>query len=426
MATATQAPTGSAAEGHIDPAAKVASAAPIQTRSERPTSFDPADFAVPTGREVNWKLTPIDRLAALFAIVVATTALVTGLVAAAIAGGTFHRHLDEAGVADPSLLAHVEQAFRDSLVPALAIAAGVALVVGIALALVLSRRISTSLRDARDALRRIASGERGVEVPDPRLGAEFDDLRGALERVSADLDHVDETRTQMLGDLAHEMRTPLGTFQAYVEALEDGVAEANPETIRVLREQVERLSRLAEDVTLVTTAEEGRLSLRLEVTTVGTLVRGARDQALPRFAAHGVALEADASSLGVDAAVRVDPQRMSQVFGNLLDNALAHTPRGGHVTISATTAGAVARLRVRDDGEGIPDEHLPHIFERFYRVDPARDRRDGGSGVGLAIVKAIVEDHGGSVHATSAGPGRGTEPTIDLPLARGGAVRPRH
>jgi signal transduction histidine kinase len=230
------------------------------------------------------------------------------------------------------------------------------------------------------------------------------------------LEEGDALRERLLGDVAHEVRTPVAVISAYLEGLEDGVADLTPETVSVLRDQGARLTRLASDLAAVTRAEEGASNLVLAPTAPRALLGAALAGARSAYAPRGVDLDLDvAPDLPT---VAVDADRMSQVLGNLLDNALRHTPRGGSVVLRAhvTDEGRV-RLSVADTGDGIEEDQLGPIFERFYRVDTARDRDRGGSGIGLAIVRAIVVAHGGTVVARSAGAGRGATFDIDLPPA---------
>jgi two-component system sensor histidine kinase BaeS len=234
--------------------------------------------------------------------------------------------------------------------------------------------------------------------------------------MSARLHDSEALRRRLLADVAHELRTPVATLTAYLEGLEDGVEALTPETVAVPCAQASRLTLLAHDLAAVTQAESGELVLQRVLVTPQEIVTAATLSAGDGFATRGVQL-----ATRVDhhlARLAVDRDRMGQVLGDLLDNALRHTPRGGVVTITAQAAhpGAV-RIVVEDTGEGIEPQHLPHLFERFYRVDTARDRDHGGSGIGLAITKALVEAHGGTITATSAGPGHGTSVGILLPAA---------
>ncbi|MDO8120719.1 HAMP domain-containing sensor histidine kinase [Isoptericola sp. b490] len=198
----------------------------------------------------------------------------------------------------------------------------------------------------------------------------------------------------------------------YLEAFAEGVEAPDEETLRMLREQVERLARLSEDVALVTSAEEGRLRLELRGTDVGQVAREAVAQALARHVGSGVEVDVEAEG---GLLTQADPDRIGQVLTNLLDNAVRHTPAGGRVSVRAGRDGGDVLVVVTDTGEGIAAEHLPRLFDRFYRVDAARDRRHGGSGIGLSIARAIARAHGGSLEAASPGPGQGATFTLRLP-----------
>jgi len=217
------------------------------------------------------------------------------------------------------------------------------------------------------------------------------------------LGSVERTRRRLLADLGHEMRTPVATLEAYLEALEDGVAALDAATVQLLRSQTRRLARLSEDIGTVSRTEEGQIRLDLRPVQPGLLVTAAVESVAEAYQAKGVRLVTDVAA-GLPQ-LSLDPERMGQVLGNLLDNALRHTPTGGRATISAITdpgTGGVV-LSVADTREGIPAEHLAHVFERFYRVDTARDRAHGGSGIGLAIARALVQANDGQLTASSPG-----------------------
>ena len=228
------------------------------------------------------------------------------------------------------------------------------------------------------------------------------------------LGDTEKTRRQLVGDIAHEMRTPVATLAAYLDGLDDGVATWDAPTSSLLRSNVERLTRLCDDMSAVSRAEEGHLVLRRSSVTVRELLETAEQQARPGFKAKGVQLTLSA---GADTRVLADPERIGQVLTNLLANALRHTPSSGQVIISAEKADGDVRICVQDTGEGLEPDQLTHVFERFYRGDTARTRDARGSGVGLTIAKAITEAHGGWLTATSPGPGQGATFTLSLPLA---------
>ncbi|WP_248283395.1 HAMP domain-containing sensor histidine kinase [Cryobacterium arcticum] len=311
---------------------------------------------------------------------------------------------------------HAEEAFRTASMLSLAVALFAALAASVGVSLFLSRRITRSLAPVTEAAGRVADGDYTARIPAVGLGSEFDDLTSAFNSMATDLGRIEATRTRMLGDLAHEMRTPITTIGAYLEAIADGVQEADPATLTMLGDQVTRLARLSEDVAIVTTAEEGRLTMHRRRLPVAQVVADAVAQATAQYAAQNVTLTVTMSADARAAAVSGDSDRIGQVLTNLLDNAVRHTPPGREVEISAAVVGGRAAIAVSDEGDGIPHDHISHVFERFYRVDASRDRAHGGSGVGLAIAKSITEAHGGSIRAESAGVGRGATFTVEFPL----------
>ncbi|HEX5331463.1 MAG TPA: ATP-binding protein [Cellulomonas sp.] len=351
------------------------------------------------------------------ALVVVTAGLTAWLVAGAIGPATFHSHMLQAGASnDRVAVLHAEEAFRSSSALSLSVALAAAVLAALAVSLFLTRRIGRSLAALSTAAARVAGGRFDAHVTSPHLGVEFDELAEAFNAMSARLHDSESLRQRLLADVAHELRTPVATLTAYLEGLEDGVESLTPATVAVLRAQASRLTLLAHDLAAVTQAESGELVLQRVRATPQEIVAAATLPAGDRFAARGLELATRISPHLPP--LYVDRDRMGQVLGNLLDNALRHTPAGGVVTVRAEAAhhGAV-RIVVEDTGEGIEPQHLPHLFERFYRVDTARDRTHGGSGIGLAITKALVEAQGGTITATSAGPGHGTTFEILLPAA---------
>jgi two-component system sensor histidine kinase BaeS len=196
------------------------------------------------------------------------------------------------------------------------------------------------------------------------------------------------------------------------------VKTLDAETITMLRDQTDRLVRFSDDVAALAQAEEGYASMAPISLAPDTLVASAVAAVADRFAAEGITLT---SNVGDNLPqIRADPQRLAQVLGNLLENALRHTASGGRVNVAADADHDRLTITVTDNGDGIAAEHLPHLFERFYRADAARDRDRGGAGIGLAIAKALVEAHHGEITASSGGPGTGATFTITLPTVRSG------
>jgi two-component system sensor histidine kinase BaeS len=279
-----------------------------------------------------------------------------------------------------------------------------------------SWRVQHSVAEVSLAAGAVADGRYDYRVSPPQLGDDFDALATAFNQMAARLEAVETTRRRMFGDLAHEIRTPVSVLEAYFEAVEDGVKVLDRETITMLRDQARRLVRFSDDVAALAQAEESHAAIAPTSVVPEDLIEAAVSAAADRFATKGVTLTSHVGS--AMPAVWADPHRLGQVLANLLDNALRHTASGGRVEISATAQHDEVTISMSDDGDGIVAEHLPHVFERFYRVDAARDRQHGGAGIGLAIAKALVEAHHGHITANSDGPGTGTTFTITLPVHR--------
>ena len=278
-----------------------------------------------------------------------------------------------------------QQTFLGRVQAALAVSGGGALVVALVLGALLVRGITRPLRQLSSASRSIAEGELDIRVP-VRSSDEVGQLAGA-----------EEARRQQAADIAHELRTPLTVIQGHLEALADGVFSAEPDNLEPALEQTRLLARLVEDLRTLSLAEAGRLELAPVIVDVGDwapgVVAGFRSLASDRGIALGLEIDADLPD------VRMDAARMAQVLGNLLDNALRHTPEGGRVDVRVARGEGGVVVSVSDTGPGVPPDQLPRLFERFWRGDPSRSRRTGGSGLGLAIARRIVEAHGGRIWA---------------------------
>jgi signal transduction histidine kinase len=395
-----------------------------------------------TVRGLRDRLAFAHQVALALGTVAVLTLCVTGIVAAIVGPPRFRLHLAMTGESSPLVTEHAGQAFTSAVQIALGIAAGTALVASTALSLWLGRWVSRALEAASATAEAVADHDYSARIPDLRLGPEFAALTDSFNTMAAELEQVETSRRRVLTDLAHELRTPIATITAYLEAMADGVASPDPATLTILRDNTSRLARLAEDIALVTAAEEERLTLHPSPIALADLLQAAFAQAKPHAEAAGITLTLHNDAPG--AVLDADAERLGQVLTNLLDNAVRHAatrvevvaswegrrphdgdagPEGEGVAVSSRSIpgdgerqrnGKVA-CTVRDDGDGIAEDHLARVFDRFYRVDSARDRARGGSGIGLTIVKAIVEDHHGFVTATSAGPGHGAQFTIVLP-----------
>ncbi len=353
------------------------------------------------------------RLLGAQALVLLAGAVTTWVVAAIVGPAIFRDHLHRAGVPHTtSETRHVERAFTSSLAIAISIALFAATLTALAVTWYFSRRVQRSVAQVAAAAEHVAAGQYDARVNDPGLGREFAVLAATSNTLAERLEATQTTRRRMLADLAHEMRTPLATVDAHLEAIEDGIRPLDADTLDVMRLSTRRLRRLAEDISAVSRAEEGTLNIAQQPIAAADLARAAAQTSDDRFAAAGITLATD---LKTDAHVLVDPDRIGQVLTNLLDNALRHTPAGGTVRIACSARGPWVEYVVTDTGDGIAPEHLSHVFDRFYRSDAARARTHGGSGIGLSIARALVKAHGGEITASSAGTGQGAEFTVYLP-----------
>ncbi|MDO3634599.1 sensor histidine kinase [Mycolicibacterium arseniciresistens] len=354
------------------------------------------------------------RLLIAQTLVLLAGALTTWIVAAIVGPPLFREHLHRAGVSAGSAEQfHAEEAYTYATAISVGGAVAVAALTAFAVSLYVSRRLQRSVGEVASAASAVAQGRYDIRVSPPKLGDDFDSLAQAFNQMAARLGAVDATRRRLFGDLAHEIRTPVSVLEAYLEAVEDGVRTLSPETIAMLRDQTRRLVRFAEDVTALAQAEESSASMAFADIDVTDLIAKTVAAVTERYRAKQVSLSMRVAP-GLPP-VWGDAQRLAQVLSNLLDNALRHTPPHGRVDVHAEPLGRNLVLHVTDTGEGIAGDHLPHVFERFYRAEAARTRDRGGSGLGLAIAKALVEAHGGQISASSDGAGAGTTFTILLP-----------
>jgi signal transduction histidine kinase len=269
------------------------------------------------------------------------------------------------------------------------------------------------------ASRRIADGryEERVGIPGGVARGEVDELGElalSFNQMAARLQQTETLRLQLIGNVAHELRTPLSSIKGYMEALIDGVMPAKAATFQRVHDESGRMQRLVDDLQELSRVEAGAIEVSLRPTPVAQLVDSVVARLIRQYEEKEVSLETD---LSPGLAVKIDPERMGQVLLNLVGNALQYTPSGGLVRIRARREGSTVRLAVEDNGMGIAPEHLPHLFERFYRVDKSRSRAGGGSGIGLTIAKHLVEAQGGTIRADSEGLGRGSAFLITLAAA---------
>ena len=299
----------------------------------------------------------------------------------------------------------------------LAIGVLVALAVAIAAGAWSSWRLLRPLDDLSAAAHRIAAGRYDQPVPPPRE-LELARVANDVNALAARLAETEARRMRLLGEVAHEMRTPLTVLDGYVEGLQDGVFTTEPELFTELSGELRRLRRLSEDLGALSRAEEGRLGLRLNRVDVAAVAIAAAERLRPQL--HDAGIDLKTESAGWALLVDGDADRIAQVVTNLVGNALAATPPGGLVRVLARPEGNEAVVEVSDTGVGLVEGDLERVFERFYRAPGPMGPPTGrpGTGIGLTIARGIAHAHGGTLTATSPGPERGATFTLRLPLAR--------
>ncbi|MFP5342570.1 MAG: sensor histidine kinase [Candidatus Limnocylindria bacterium] len=292
------------------------------------------------------------------------------------------------------------------------IAVSASVVAAVIASVLLASRVSVPISRLAAAARRIAAGQYAERVAVASRD-EIGDLAGSFNRMAESLEETERRRLQLVGDVAHELRTPLATIEGYLEGLQDGVIEPSQQTMELLRSQTGRLSRLVADLQDLWRAEARQLPMAI----TGVELAGFLESLVGRFrraaGERGVQIRLEVADMRL--AVQADADRLAQVLDNVLSNALRYSPDGGQVVVTATRNGQTIRLAVADEGPGLTLEQRERVFERFYRVDPARSRALGGSGIGLAIGRALIDAMGGRIWVDSGGPGRGSTFQIELP-----------
>jgi signal transduction histidine kinase len=331
-------------------------------------------------------------LAAIASAAVGLVILAIGV--AVVGGGVFTELMMKAG----DSAEHARRMYDDSVVTVVVAASALAVLASIGLAVALARMLARPLDEIGGAARRIADGDYAARVP--REGPEeLASLADSFNQMAASLERQEQMRRDFIANAAHELRTPLTNLQGYLEALRDGVIVADAATYESLHEEADRLVRLSRSLDALAEGDaDTSPATRIEL-DLAAAIRSAIDLAAPAIERAGLRLE---TGLPPSLPARADPDRVAQVLANLLSNAIRYTARGGLVTVRAERRPADVLVSVTNTGDGIPADDLYRVFERFYRVEKSRDRARGGAGIGLAIVKQLVESGGGRVGAESA------------------------
>lgn len=292
---------------------------------------------------------------------------------------------------------HAREMYDDSVTTVVIAASVLAVVASIGLAIVLARMLARPLNEVGAAARRVADGDYAARVP--REGPEeIASLADSFNQMAASLERQEQLRRDFIANAAHELRTPLTNLQGYLEALRDGVITADRATYESLHEEADRLVRLSRSLDALAEGDAGARPPCLVELDLASAIASAVELAGPSLERAGLRLETDVPPT---LSARADPDRLAQVLANLLSNAVRYTPAGGIVTVRAERRPGDVLVSVLNTGEAIPPDDLDRVFERFYRVEKSRDRARGGAGIGLAIVKQLVEGAGGRVGAES-------------------------
>ncbi len=287
-----------------------------------------------------------------------------------------------------------------------------AIAIALVLAIILSRSFTRPIRELTAATQVASQGNLPQQVP-VRSRDELGQLATSFNRMSADLARSLNLRRQMTADIAHELRTPISIILGHAEAVHDGVLPPSSETFEIVREEAERLEHLVDDLRTLSMADAGELKLAVRPYAPEKLLNDVQ-----KIFAHQASQGNITLNLEIEPGlpeIEVDPERMKQVFGNILDNALRYTPENGNILLSANAADHNVEMKIQDSGPGVAAEDLDRIFERLYRTESSRARDKGGSGLGFAIAKSIVEKHNGKIWAESK-PGEGLTVIVQIPI----------
>jgi signal transduction histidine kinase len=321
------------------------------------------------------------------------------------------------GYYGPFYLSDNDTAFIGTLNRGLAGVGLISLFAAALVGLLMARRISRPIEQAIGMTERIALGDYPEKAPARSGTLELDRLAEAVEELSRKLERQDLLRRRMTADVAHELRTPLTVLRGNIEALLDGVWQADEQHLSGLHDEILRLTRLVADLDKLARLEDESTPLEKSPVDLAALASGTVLSFEPKVLEKGVSIRVSGTAPPIEA----DGDKLRQVLINLLSNSLKSTGRGGGIRILLSREGRFAKIEVEDTGTGISPEDLPYVFERFYRADPSRSSQSGGAGIGLSVVRAIVEKHGGTVTAQSE-PGHGSRFTVLLPYGPDAAL----
>lgn len=301
----------------------------------------------------------------------------------------------------------IQEEYDKALTTSLLVAVGIGLLIALGLGYFFSGRVLRTIGTVNRSAQRLAAGHYDVRVPEPRE-AELAELAASVNTLADSLSRTEQSRARLVSDLAHEIRNPLSTIEGYMEGLIDGVLPGDRETYEAVAREAHRLQRLTRDLSTLSKAQEGELTYAREPVDLAAAARSVVEALRLQFEMNDVSLQTD---LDADLPVTGDEDRITQALTNLLGNALGHTPPAGLVQVTGASDDGACSIAIADSGEGIPQEQLDIIFDRFTRLDPEQP----GTGIGLNIARTLIRGQDGDVVAVSDGPGLGATFTLRLP-----------
>ncbi|WP_322506876.1 sensor histidine kinase [Anaerolinea sp.] len=373
-------------------------------------------------RHLAWKLFLSYVIVVLVGVVVLATTTSFSVPAA------FERHMAGMSAMMPGMMVNSHSMemelfanYRASVTEALSLAVITALIAAVVASYFISRQVVNPLLTMMNLSHRIAEGEYKERLTISRDLSQMDELDQLVLSFNQMADKLEKTETmrrQLIGDVAHELRTPLAAIKGYIEGLIDGVIPAEGNTYQRIHDEINRLQRLVDDLQELSQVESGAFHLKPELVSLSDLIDTIKNIFVPQFDQKNIQfqiqIEPDLPP------VLIDKDRILQVLTNLIGNALQYTPSGGKVTVQISKQRSEILISVSDTGIGISPEHLPFIFNRFYRTDKSRARSSGGSGIGLTIAQALVKAHHGRIWAESGGEGKGSTFYFTLPIPKKG------
>ena len=296
-----------------------------------------------------------------------------------------------------SVSSGAEKRFADAQARTAWVVGGAAVLLAAAVAFWVSRRLLRPVRRVADATHRLAAGDYGARVPEQAVDDEVGRLAHDFNQLAITLQRNEAMRREFMADVSHELRTPLGVLHGELEALEDGVRPLDAAALRSLKSEVVTLHKLVDDLYQLSLADVGALSYRKAELDLREIIQDTASAFGERLRSSGLVLQMALPAGALPAFG--DPRRLRQLFTNLLENSCRYTDAGGVLRLQARREGRQMRIDLHDSAPGVPDEHLPRLFERFFRAEASRSRRSGGAGLGLSICQRIVEAHEGRIEA---------------------------